>query len=379
MGKSLKGKELGTGLTQRKDGRYSAKFQSKSGKRIEKYFDRLAEARKWLAESKYQDEHGDIGSASQITVNAWFDFWIAEIKAKTVRRSTLQSYEDRYAMNIKDIMGNMVISEVKPMHIQNVLNIMDNQEYAGSSMQRTKATLSAMFSDAFENGLITVNPVTAKSVKLPKKPEKNTRVLTLDEQEKFLTAAKENINYRHFLFVLQTGVRSSELRGLRWDDMDFANRIIHIRRNVTYDSRNNRFITGELKTKSGLRDIPMTRTAYNLLMDIKHMQSNRKQKIVSFEFSDHVFLNSNNRLIINSNYDKFLDRLCRKAGIERISMHTLRHTFATRCIESGMKPKTLQKILGHANISMTMNLYVHVTDDEKEKEMKAFEAMCKMA
>jgi len=378
MGKSLKGKELGIGITQRKDGRYSAKFKSKSGKRIEKYFEKLQEARKWLADAKYEDEHGNIGSSTDMTVDAWFNYWISEIKAKTVRWSTLSSYKDRYNKNIKEIIGSMIISDVKPMHCQNVLNVMDNNGYAGSSMARTKATLSAMFSDACENALISMNPVT-KSVKCPKKPEKSTNVLTLDEQERFLTAARESINYNHFLFILQTGVRSSELRGLKWDDIDFQNRIIHIRRNVTHDSNNNRFITGELKTSSGQRDIPMTKTVYNLLMDIKRQQADRKQKVISFEFADHAFLNRNGKLLTNSNYDRYLEKICDKAGIERISMHTLRHTFATRCIESGMKPKTLQKILGHANISMTMDLYVHVTEDEKEKEMQQFEQMCRMA
>ena len=378
MGKSLKGKELGTGITQRKDGRYSAKFKSKSGKRIEKYFDKLAEARKWLLEAKYEDAHGDISSSTDMTVDAWFNYWISEIKVKTVRWSTLSSYKDRYNKNIKEIIGNMVVSDVKPMHCQNVLNVMDNNGYVGSSMARTKAALSAMFSDAYENGLIAANPVT-KSVKCPKKPEKNTKVLTLDEQERFLTAAKESVNYKHFLFILQTGVRSSELRGLKWDDVDFQNRIIHIRRNVTHDSNNNRFITGELKTSSGQRDIPMTKTAYDLLMDIKGQQAVKKNRVIQFEFADHVFLNRSGKLLPNSNYDRYLEKICDKAGIERISMHTLRHTFATRCIESGMKPKTLQKILGHANISMTMDLCVHVTEEEKEKEMRKFEQMYRMA
>lgn len=375
MGKDLRGKELGVGISQRKDGLYTARFTDKFGKRRQQYFKKLQECRNWLADAQFENEHGNVNASSNMTVDAWFDYWITEIKGKTVRWSTLGSYKDRYNKNIKEVIGKMIINEVKPMHCQNVLNIMDNNGYAGASMERTKVTMSAMFSDACENGLISINPVT-KSVKCPKKKNKNTRVLTLDEQRKFLEVAKESINYNHFLFILQTGARSSELRGLKWSDIDFQNRTIHIRRNITHDSNNNRFIAGELKTSSGQRDIPMTQIVYDLLINMKHMRSERKRKVISFEFSDHIFLNRNGNLISNSNYDRYLEKLCVKAGIEKISMHTLRHTFATRCIESGMKPKTLQKILGHANISMTMDLYVHVTEDEKEKEMKKFEEIC---
>lgn len=180
MGKSLKGKELGVGITQRKDGRYSAKFKSRTGKRIEKYFDKLAEARKWLSEAKYEDSHGDISSSTDMTVDAWFNYWITEIKGKTTEYNTIRNYKDRYNKNIKEIIGSMVISDVKPMHCQNILNVMNDQCYAGSTMQITKITLSALFSDACENGLVVTNPIT-KSVKCPNKPEKNTKALTLDE------------------------------------------------------------------------------------------------------------------------------------------------------------------------------------------------------
>lgn len=379
MGKSLKGKELGTGVTQRKDGRYSAKFKSKSGKRVEKYFDKLQDARRWLLEAKYEDEHGNIGRSMDMTVDAWFDHWVTEIKGKTVRWTTLENYKDRYKKNIKDIIGCMIVSDIKPIHCQNVLNIMDNNGYADTTIKQTKATLSALFSDAVENDLINSNPVT-KSVKIPNRGrEDSARVLTLEEQERFLLFAKNSVNYHHFLFILQTGLRTSELRGLKWEDVDFKNRILHIRRNVTYDSYNAKFIEGELKTKSGRRDIPITKTALDILETIKCGRESKKNKVIFLEFSDYIFLNIKGKLSPGSGYDKCLRIICEKAGIERISMHTLRHTFATRCIESGMKPKTLQKILGHANISMTMDLYVHVTDDEKEKEMNKFSDFYRMA
>lgn len=376
MGKNLKGKELGRGITQRKDGKYSAKFSNTNGKRVEKYFDKLSEARKWLEEAKYEDAHGNIGKSTNMTVNAWFEYWISEIKGKTVRRGTRNIYITRYNKNIKEIIGSMLISEVKPMHCQNILNIMDNQGYASGSIERTKATMSVMFSDAKENDIIISNPIT-KSVKCPKKEKKIPRVLTIKEQEKFLETAKKSCNYLQYLFVLQTGLRTGELTGLRWEDIDFQKRLIHIRRSMRYDSSINEFIIDEPKSKSGYRDIPMTQMAYDVLMEVKKKKI--KQTICLMQNRDLIFLNRNGNPTTNADYDLSLLNICKKAGIERISMHTLRHTFATRCIESGMKPKTLQMILGHSQISMTMDLYVHVTEEEKEKEMKKFEELYKMA
>lgn len=88
------------------------------------------------------------------------------------------------------------------------------------------------------------------------------------------------------------------------------------------------------------------------------------------EWADQVFLCRKGEPVKNSTYDTALFKLCDKVGIKRFSMHILRHTFAIRCIEAGMMPKTLQKILGHSNIEITMNLYVHITEDEKYKEIE---------
>ncbi len=376
MGKNLKGREIGIGITQRKDEKYSAKFTSKSGKRIERYFEKLAEARKWLAEAKYDDEHGNIGHSTQMTVDAWFNYWIAEIKGKTIKDSTKHNYISRYDKNIKPLIGNMLLNEVKPMHCQNILNVMDESNYSGGSMNLVKETLGVMFSDAVENDLIPANPV-KRSVKCPKKAAKRERFLALEEQNQFSATIKRDVNYPHFLFVLQTGLRSSELRGLQWKDVDFQNRMIHVRRNLVYNKIKKRFTIESLKTGNSVRDIPMTQTAYEMLMEMERRKNERKT--VALEFANHVFLNMNGNPMRNRNYNWCLENACRRIGIEPISMHILRHTFATRCIESGMKPKTLQKILGHANISVTMDLYVHLTENEKIQEMKAFEESSKVS
>ena len=101
-------------------------------------------------------------------------------------------------------------------------------------------------------------------------------------------------------------------------------------------------------------------------------------KVINMDFSEFVFLNRKGEPTKNSAYDSTLFKICDKAGIPRFSMHVLRHTYATRAIEGNIRPKTLQVILGHSNVGITMNLYVHVTEDEKGKEVEKIEKALKI-
>lgn len=332
----------------------------------------MTEAKKWLAEARYENEHSNIGEASQMTVNPWFEFWITEVKEKTTKSNTVRNYKERYNRNVKEIIGSMIISEVKPLNCQLVLNKMADK-YKSSTINQCRITMSNMFSYAVENFVIPYNPVT-KSVKCPKKDKTKVRFLTLDEQRKFLAVAKGTSKFEQFAFILETGLRTGELIGLKWEDVDFKQRTINIQRSVyKYDSAE--FIVGEPKSEAGYRLIPLTQTAYNILLAKRKEAEERK--VVSLIYNDYIFLNKNGNLSKNSSYDEALYHLADKAGIKRFSMHTLRYTFATRAIEANMNPKTLQVILGHSDVTATMNLYVHVTEDEKIKQMKKFEqAIC---
>ena len=172
-------------------------------------------------------------------------------------------------------------------------------------------------------------------------------------------------------FVLQTGLRTGELIGLKWSDVDFENRTMKIERTMEYRYKVGEWHVGPPKTKNSYRDIPMTNECTILLKELKAKRD--LGRYVEEGFEEFVFINRNGTPTKNSTYDNNLAKLAKKAGIENFSMHTLRHTFATRCIEAGMRPKTLQQILGHSSINITMNLYVHVTDDEKIKEIQKFE------
>ena len=376
MGKDLKGKELGVGISQRKDGLYTARFVSKAtGKSIQKYFPKLQECRKWYADARFQDEHGGINASGNMTVKAWFEYWITTIKGNSIRPNTIRNYKERFKHNIDRCIGNMLISEVKPMHCQNVLNQMKD-DYKTSTIYQTRITLYSVFSDAVENDVILKNPVT-KSVKynIGKEPKK-VRALTIEEQKKFLETAKGTSNYNQFAFLLQTGLRTGELIGLKWSDIDFKRKVMHIERSVEYRHSVGEWRIGEPKSKSGYRDVPLTEEAISILK--KQKEKLKEIKVINIQFKDFVFLCRKGEPTKNSAYDTSLFKLCDKAGIDRFSMHVLRHTYATRAIEGGIRPKTLQVILGHSNVGITMNLYVHVTEDEKLKEVEKIEKVLKI-
>ena len=135
MGKSIKGKECGKGIFQRKDGWYIARFVDKYGKRHEKYFKTIPEARNWQADSQYQDRHGSIAVPVNMTVDVCFDCWIQNIVGD-LAPNTLRNYRERYKFNIQPVIGGMQLTDVKPMHCKIVLNQMD-KDYAGATIRQT--------------------------------------------------------------------------------------------------------------------------------------------------------------------------------------------------------------------------------------------------
>ena len=366
MGKDLKGKELGVGISQQSDKLYVARFTDKFGIRKTKRFKKLQECRQWIADASYISKHSDIENASDILVDTWYEYWIG-IKKKTVRPNTVRNYSERYERNIKGIIGKKLLSEVKPIHCQKIFSDMAEQGYKTTTIYQTRITLYNMLEFAKENDVILSNPC-KKSVKSDiGKPSEKKVALTIDEQRKFLMAATGQSYENQYKFMLQTGLRTGELVGLKWDDIDFGKRTVTISRTMEYRYKVGEWRVGPPKSKSGYRTIPLTDEAIRILKDQK--EKNSKIKVINIEWRDQVFLSRKGEPVKNSTYDTALFKICDKAEIRKFSMHILRHTFATRCIEAGMIPKTLQKILGHSNIGITMNLYVDATEEEKTKEM----------
>ena len=373
MGKDLRGKELGVGISQRKDGMYTGRFTTKSGKRKQKYFHKLQECRAWMAYAQFEDEHGDVFFSDSPTVNAWFEYWLEEVKGNGIRISTKNNYENLLKNSAYSAIGDMELKDVKHIHCQKILNDLA-ANHKSSTIKTYRALMWSVFECAVENDFIQKNPVERTKVAGGERTA-GKQALTLEEQKLFLQESSRYVYYNGLSFVLQTGLRVGELAALKWSDIDFENRKMRVERSAAWiDGRG--FVFGNTKTESGKREIPLTKEAIEILK--RQKEKNSQNKIVPIQYTDYIFVNSKGLPIPKYAYNKGIYAACDRAGIRRFSIHLLRHTFATRCIENGMRPKTLQAILGHSKIEMTMNLYVHVTEDSKMEEMEMIEENLKL-
>jgi integrase len=261
----------------------------------------------------------------------------------------------------------MLLADIKPIHCQKIFLDMADAGYKTSTLYQTRIALFNMLEFAKENDILRYNPC-KKSVKSDMgKPSEKKKALTLEEQKRFLEYAAGQSYENQFRFLLQTGLRTGELVGLEWRHVDFEKRVLTIEQSMEYRYKVGAWRIGPPKSQAGYRTIPLTEEAIRILKAQK--EKNRTIPDIPEEWAGFIFLSRKGEPVKNSTYDTALFKICDKAGIRRFSMHVLRHTFATRCIEADMRPKTLQRLLGHSSIQITMNLYVHVTEEEKQKEM----------
>ena len=323
-----------------------------------------------------------------MTVDTWFDYWIKNIVGD-LAPNTLRNYRERYKFNIQPIIGGMLLSDVKPMHCKMVLNQMDN-DYAGSTIRQTYICMGTMLKSALMNDLIVRHPMNGVRYTKPVRAVNDIKYLTLEEQEKFMEVAKRSHNYYQYALLLETGLRTGELVGLTWDAIDWEKRTLTVNKTLEYRHKQGYWRAGPPKTQQSYRTIPLTNKAYEILekvyanvryrkeadtlsQTLEYMDRRTGEKS-TLVMSDLVFINwRTGEPAKNSSYDTHLYKLCDEAKIKRFCMHALRHTYATRAIESGMQPKVLQKLLGHASIKTTMDRYVHVTEDSLLKAIRQFE------
>lgn len=365
-------KGLPKGITQRPDGRYMARFQYK-GEKYCLYDYNIERLQERMSDLKYEVRHGVYAKEGNVTVDEWFKIWIDEYKKNVVKEATLFRYESVYNKHIKNVLGDKKLRDTRPEHIQKLYNGLKGTE----TVVIAATILSGMFEQAYKNQIINKNPIPLATIPKARNNKKERRVLTINEQDILLKHT--NGTLRDLVEVsLSTGMRTGEIRALEWSDIDFENKVIHI--TGTLAELGGKVFKETPKTKTSLRDIPMLENVEKIFIKIKEDQSVKEKKLGDKYKSKEglenlVFKSRRGTPVLNSCYVRMINRAVDKINdegieFEHVHPHTLRHTFATRCIESGIPPQVLKTILGYSSLAMTMDLYAHVLPDTKAEEMK---------
>lgn len=205
-----------------------------------------------------------------------------------------------------------------------------------------------------------------KKMSLPKLNKKEIQILSNKEKQKLekYCIQQNDLKSLGILICLNTGLRVGEVCALRWENVDFETRRIHVEKTIEriYSKEGNKTIViiDTPKSMTSIRTIPINSKLYNIL---KQMRGKCKK-------TDFVLTGLSDHYVEPRNYQYNFKEILKKSKIKRYKFHTLRHTFATNCIEAGMDIKSLSEILGHADVSITLNIYVHSSDKTKRKYLE---------
>ncbi|MGI5906750.1 MAG: tyrosine-type recombinase/integrase [Candidatus Pararuminococcus gallinarum] len=363
-------------ISKRTDGRWLMKFPTglykDNGKRdyMYEYYATQAEAAERMRQLQSEKAMGVCRSKAIVKTGDWITTWIEEIKASRLAPATLSSYRNNFRVHIKPYVGEINLRDLTTYHIQKMLN---NIEGSLSLFVKVYNIIHGALEKAVERGMIPRNP--CKGVAFPKDDKKEIRVLSQEEQQRFIAALEGEYYGVMFLTYLYTGMRAGECIPLQWQDVDLDKRIIRVNKKAiidhNYDEHSGKQVIQDFcKTKSSKRTVAITEGLAAVLSAHKADMKTRCDAL-GLEWTEEnlVFWNTRNKIVQYGNMKVVLNRIYTKAGIEGATTHTLRHTYATRCFEAGVDIKAISEQLGHANVKTTYDIYVHLLEDTKAKEI----------
>lgn len=384
MGKDLKGKELGKGISQRKDGKYCARYTDRFNKRQSIYGKTLKEVKNKLAKAIADDiRHTNIIN-EKTTLDDWYVQWMDVYKKPVIRKNTKRHYEHIYKTKISPTLGKERLTDITKLKITSMINKLNEQGYQWETLHKVKVLLSDMFDKAMEDEFVVKNP--AKSVRLPKnKPAREIKALSKEDQETFFECASGTFYNNLFIVAVNTGLRPGELFALTEKNINFAKEELYVTNTLLYQKldgdEKKTFHLEDPKTYTSRRTVPINKICMSALLSqvrIHKILYNKSPYKNNLEFPNLLFTTRHCTPLNSVLYSAAIDKIVNEINLMRDSLdkmesfsgHTFRHTFATRCFEAGIEPKTVQSYLGHASLQMTMDLYTSVFPDKKRMEIQ---------
>ena len=295
---------------------------------------------------------------ASISLTSYIAEWLTTFKETTVKQSTY----DRLLTSAKALeaytIASMPIGDITCVDIQHYVNDLTKRGYGLSTIKKQMRIVTAPLKQASALHIIPADP--GVGIRLPSrynvaKPEKIVEAYTAEEQTALLKVISSGRRKGYFaiMLMIETGLRVGEALALRWQDVQLTRKRIYVRNTVVrLANRKQSFIQDSVKSESSRRTVPLTPEAIKLLERLYERRKN-----------EWVFTNRDGERL---SYEalRYQTRIaCQEAGIEYRGEHVFRHTFATNCYHKGIDVKILSRLLGHADVNITYNLYIHLYGD----------------
>ncbi len=349
----------GDNIHKRKDNRWEGRYiaaRDEAGKAIYKSL-----YGKTYAEVKTKMQSCNIAANTKsvtMPLTVWVEEYLRAHESK-IKIGTYKVYERYLNNHIKPFFGSVGLQKVSRDMLQAFVNSM--KALAPSTIKGIFAFLRETLKAAERKDYII--PIRF-DIELPKTKRSEPQVFTRDEQRKIEQALciGENPNEVGVLICLYTGLRIGEVCGLKWDDVDLENEVLHVRRTVQRLTIDGKSVLKELppKSETSQRKIPIPACLSEKLKEVKAQSE-----------SDYV-LNTENHVMDTRTFQNLYKKILKRAKVRYANAHTMRHTFSVRALELGFDIKTLSEILGHADATVTLRIYAHSLDEHKRKSMALF-------
>ncbi len=335
-----------------------------------------------VTETKNSLNNGTYICKNDITV---YQLGLEIVENKLKRNKVSEATYSRAIQTLNHVkkhrIGNIPIQKITTNHLQEFIDT--KKKYANSYIDKIYEMLGRIFIEAIKRDYIIKNPML--NVEKPKsdKIDEKIEALTIDEQKAFLEVLDKDLHYKNiFTIALYTGMRMGEILALKTEDINFKEGTITIRRSLTKDKNGKTILGSTTKTYNSLRTIPISALfEQTLRKSISDMTLN---------INNLLFIQPNGQLYTVSDMNSRFKRICTNANLgvvpyiikrgkkeinsktSKYNQHMLRHTYATRCIESGMPAEVLQKLLGHKDIQTTINTYTTIFDKFKNEQVDKY-------
>lgn len=349
-------------IYKRLDGRWVASVMTNEGKRKYFYGKTRQEVQRLLAAAQRDQEAGLPLLTDRQSVGQYLGTWLEAIRA-TVGPATWKRHREYVDLHIVPKIGRVKLRDLSPQLVQQLYADRLAAGLSTSTVHHLHATLHKALKDAERLGLVARN--VCKLVNVPRMAETEIHPLSLEDAKVLLDIAAGERLEALYAVALATGMRQSELLGLRWKDVDLEAGVLRVRMQLKREE--GEWVWKEPKTRRSRRQIALAAPLVEVLKRHRERQGIERRNAGSgWQECDLVFCNSAGGPLFARNLVRSFGLVLEKAAISHIRFHDLRHTAATLLLSARVNPKVVSEMLGHASVSITLDIYSHVIPDMQQ-------------